>query len=150
MPEVSLREYFEALLNERDKAVKAAFDAQKEAVAAALAAAEKATEKAEVNAEKWRENANEWRGQSADRERSQQQEITKLSSTFLPRETFESVVAGWTLWREQTDRRLNERTGERRAAREDRRGARDFRTDAVAALALLVSVIAVIAFLVHG
>ena len=106
MPDpVPLREYIEALLNERDKAVAAAFAAQEKAVSAALEAADKATAKAEVNAEKWRDNANEWRGQSADRERSQAAQIATLVGTFLPRETFESVIGGWTLWREQVDKR---------------------------------------------
>jgi vacuolar-type H+-ATPase subunit E/Vma4 len=141
--DVPLREYIEALLNDRDKAVTAAFDAQKEAVAAALAAAEKATEKAEVNAEKWRENANEWRGQSADRERTQQAEIAKLGATFLPRETFAEVVSAWSSWREQTDKRLNEGAGERR-------GGRNFRADAIAVIALLTSIVAVVVLVVHG
>ena len=54
---VSLKEHFTSLLAEKDKAL-----------AAALAAAKEATAVAEKNSEKWRDNANEWRGQSKDRE----------------------------------------------------------------------------------
>lgn len=42
--------------------------------------------KAEAANEKRFEAANEWRGQSADRERTQQEQMAKLSGTFLPRE----------------------------------------------------------------
>lgn len=55
--DIPLREYFEAILDERDKALKIALEAAKEAV-----------NKAEINAEKWRDNANEWRGAMNDRE----------------------------------------------------------------------------------
>ncbi len=54
---LTLKEYFEKILDERDKAIKSALDAAKEAVLVA-----------ERNAEKWRANANEWRGAMTDRE----------------------------------------------------------------------------------
>lgn len=74
-------------------------------------AAERAVEKQEVANQLWREQANEWRGQSADRERSQQESLAVLVATFLPRETFDSVILGWTSWREQIDSRLNRQQG---------------------------------------
>jgi len=66
MSEVSLKEYFEKILVEKDKAINIA-----------LQAAEKAVAVAEKNAEKWRDNANEWRGAMTDREK-----------TFMPRSEF--------------------------------------------------------------
>lgn len=56
---VSLKEYFEKILIEKDKAINIA-----------LQAAEKAVTVAEKNAEKWRDNANEWRGAMSDREKT--------------------------------------------------------------------------------
>jgi len=83
--DVSLREYFEALLREKDardsqryddqvKAVGAALLAQQSAVAAALAAAEKAVAKAETATEKRFEATNEFRAQ-----------LTDQAGTFMPR-----------------------------------------------------------------
>jgi len=57
--EVSLKEHFEKILAEKDKAINIALAAAKEAVAVA-----------ETNAEKWRSNANEWRGAMSDREKT--------------------------------------------------------------------------------
>lgn len=56
---VSLREYIERILEEKDKAVNIALAAAKEAVGVA-----------EKNAEKWRDQANEWRGAMTDREKT--------------------------------------------------------------------------------
>ncbi len=56
---ISLKEYFEKVLAEKDKAINIALAAAKEAVGVA-----------EKNAEKWRENANEWRGAMSDREKN--------------------------------------------------------------------------------
>jgi hypothetical protein len=56
---VSLKEHFEKILSEKDKAINIALAAAKEAVAVA-----------ETNAEKWRSNANEWRGAMSDREKT--------------------------------------------------------------------------------
>ena len=55
---VSLKEYFEKILVEKDRALNAA-----------LAAAKEAVQIAETNAEKWRNQANEWRGAMNDREK---------------------------------------------------------------------------------
>lgn len=55
----SLKEHFEKVLAERDKAI-----------SAALQSAEKAVQVAETNAEKWRNQANEWRGAMSDREKN--------------------------------------------------------------------------------
>ena len=56
--EVDIKEYFEKILVEKDKAL-----------SAALAAAKEAVNIAEKNAEKWRDQANEWRGAMSDREK---------------------------------------------------------------------------------
>jgi len=56
---VPLKEYFEKILEEKDKAINIALAAAKEAVGVA-----------ETNAEKWRQNANEWRGAMSDREKN--------------------------------------------------------------------------------
>lgn len=66
---VPLREHFEALNAERDKAI-----------FAALAAQERAVKLAEENAALWRANANEWRGAMGDREKN-----------FAPRDQLESL-----------------------------------------------------------
>jgi hypothetical protein len=55
----TLKEHFEDILEEKDKAINIALAAAKEAVQAA-----------EANAEKWRSNANEWRGAMTDREKN--------------------------------------------------------------------------------
>lgn len=78
-PPVTLREFIERVMDERDRLYDTRFAASKTAVDAALAAQEKATNaaflasekaitKADANAEKWRENANEWRASMLDRE----------------------------------------------------------------------------------
>lgn len=56
--DIPLKEYFEAIQAEKDKAL-----------SAALASAEKAVLKKEEEVERWRANANEWRGAMSDRER---------------------------------------------------------------------------------
>lgn len=66
---VPLKEYFHTILDERGRQYEQRFQAQQEAVAAALAAAKEAVVTAEVHAEKWRLAANEWRGAMNDRER---------------------------------------------------------------------------------
>ena len=66
--DVSLKEYFEAIQAQAQKAVEAALASQEKAVSAALAAANAATDKAEKDALRWRENANEWRQSMNDRE----------------------------------------------------------------------------------
>jgi hypothetical protein len=55
----ALKEHFEALRVDDQRAVEAALSAAKEAVTAA-----------EVNAERWRNSSNEWRGAMSDRERT--------------------------------------------------------------------------------
>lgn len=56
---VTLKEHFEKILSEKDKALNAALASAKEAVSVA-----------ENNAEKWRNQANEWRGAMSDREKN--------------------------------------------------------------------------------
>jgi hypothetical protein len=67
---VTLKEHFESILSEKDKAL-----------SAALASAEKAVLKKEEEVERWRSNANEWRGAMSDRERD-----------FLTRKEFYAIV----------------------------------------------------------
>lgn len=64
----TLKVYFEAVLSERDRAVLAAFAAQKSAVDAALAAADRAVAKAEDAAERRFESVNEFRAQLKDQQ----------------------------------------------------------------------------------
>lgn len=70
MDEISLKEYFERILEEKDKAINAALAAAKEAVGIS-----------QKNADTWREGANEWRGAMQDRERN-----------FLSRKEFYAIV----------------------------------------------------------
>jgi hypothetical protein len=68
-------------------------------------AAEVAIDKASTANEKRFEAANEWRGQSADRERSQAEEIAKLATTFVRSETVEAMFRGL---RESMDAQIGE------------------------------------------
>jgi phosphopantetheinyl transferase (holo-ACP synthase) len=63
---VSLREFIERTLNERDRIYGERFTSQKDAVAAALASAKEAVTKAEMAAEKRFEGVNELRGMAND------------------------------------------------------------------------------------
>jgi hypothetical protein len=65
---VSLKEYFEAILRERDKKFDADIASAKEAVTVALSSAKEVTSVAERNAEKWRDSANEWRAAMNDKD----------------------------------------------------------------------------------
>lgn len=67
---ITLKEYMERILEEKDKAL-----------SAALASAEKAVLKKEEEVECWRANANEWRGAMSDRERD-----------FLTRKEFHAMI----------------------------------------------------------
>lgn len=60
-------------------------------------AAEKAIEKQETSNQLWREQANEWRGQSADREATRARENASLIATFLPREVADQQFAQFTV-----------------------------------------------------
>lgn len=55
-------------------------------------ASEEAIAKADASNEKRFASMNEWRGQSADRERSQAQEMAKLSSQFMLREVADAQI----------------------------------------------------------
>jgi hypothetical protein len=72
--------------NERLQAVRREMELITEAAAMAIA-------KAEVATEKRFESVNEWRGQSADRERTMQEQNTALATTYLPREVAEAQFA---------------------------------------------------------
>jgi hypothetical protein len=71
----------------------------------AFAASEKAIEKQEVTNKEWRSGANEWRQQSADRERSQAEELAKMTATFLRSDTADAQFKGL---REYIDSALGE------------------------------------------
>lgn len=103
---INVRGFFERILQERDKiederekrlnerfraqetALAAALAERDRSLAAALSAAKEAVDKAEKTNDKKFDNANEWRGQSADRERTQQEQLATFGATLLPRETF--------------------------------------------------------------
>jgi hypothetical protein len=68
---ITLKEHFEAILSERDKAI-----------SAALASQEKAATINKDEVQRWRDNANEWRGAMNDRERD-----------FLTRREFYIMIA---------------------------------------------------------
>lgn len=100
---VSDRDYFERILSERDRAeqerekrLNERFAAQERALDAALKSVGNAVEKQEIANEKRFESANEWRGQSADRERTQQEQIASFGRTLLPRETFDAFLNGYS------------------------------------------------------
>src|SRR5688500_7588330 len=65
----TLKEHYDTILSEKDKAINAALTSAKEAVTVALSSAKEAVAVAEKNAEKWRENANEWRSAMNDKDR---------------------------------------------------------------------------------
>lgn len=113
---VPLREHLEqrladdhARLSEAIAAVERILLARIEAKAtefhAIHAGSQLAIAKAEVAIEKRFEAANEWRGQSADRERTQVEEIAKLSVTFARSATVDAQLAGL---RETMDAQLGE------------------------------------------
>lgn len=68
---VPLKDHFEAILAEKDKAI-----------SAALAAQEKAAIVNKDEVQRWRDSANEWRGAMSDRERD-----------FLTRKEFYTMIA---------------------------------------------------------
>ena len=88
-------------------------------------AAKEAVTKAEVATEKRLEGMNEFRAQ-----------LTDQSNTFLPRETFQSVIDGWNVWREGVEKRLNQGLG-------DHAGRAEQRADLRATLATVFGIIAV-------
>ena len=78
----ALREEIGERLAALRRELESATQAQKEAVL-----------KAEVATEKRFEGTNEWRAQSADRERSQQEQMAHLAATFMPREVADATIA---------------------------------------------------------
>ncbi len=77
MDEIALREFLLVLINERDTQYQQRFEAQEKAVTAALDAAKEAVAKAETAAEKRFDAVNEFRAQLADQ-----------ASTFMPRNEY--------------------------------------------------------------
>lgn len=68
------------------------FDSLKREMTLITEAAQTAIDKLAEAYEKRFEQQNEWRAQSADRERSQQEEMTKLSGQFMLREVADSKI----------------------------------------------------------
>lgn len=108
----------------------------------AMASAAEAVQKAETATEKRFEGVNEWRGQSADRERSQQEQMANLTATFLPREVAEAQFAEMRKQIDENRDRLNSDSGARRSAGE-------YRTTALAVLVVLATIAAVISPHIH-
>lgn len=92
----TLRSHLSTIINERDRRYGERFDAQENAVAAALQAAKEAVNKAETAAEKRFDAVNEFRGQLADQ-----------AATFMPREVAETQMAGIRRSTEANTERLN-------------------------------------------
>lgn len=90
----------EKLEVERMEQVKVATEYVKREAAASQDAGQKAIEKAETATEKRFEAVNEFREQLNDQ-----------AGRFLPRETFESVIEGLTVWRQSVDTRLDNQAG---------------------------------------
>lgn len=103
-------------IDEQITSLREATVAQEKRVDAAFKASETAITKADHAYEKRFEDANEWRGQSADRERTQQQEIQDFRATLLPRETFDSFLSQWDNWRETVNERLTARDAQSKGA----------------------------------
>lgn len=114
---VSLKEHFEKLLLEKDKAINIALASAKEAVLVA-----------ETNSEKWRANANEWRGAMTDRERN-----------FLTNSEF-------IAYKEAKDKELDKYVSEIKVLElwKSNQEGRQARAQFIAIIAVLVSIVAVI------
>jgi hypothetical protein len=83
--------------------LEAATAAQKRELESVTSAQKEAVVKQEAATEKRFESVNEWRAQSADRERSQQEDRALLAASFMPREVAESQMG--TLRGQVTDLR---------------------------------------------
>lgn len=117
--DVSLREYFEAILDERDKALKIALEAAREAV-----------NKAEENAEKWRNNANEWRGAMNDRE-----------LTFMRKDEFDT-------YRQTVDKSLDDMKAQQLTVAGRREGSKDSWGYVVGVIGLIATVVGIISTII--
>ena len=80
--------------------------------------AEKAILKQETATEKRFELANEWRGQSLDRERSQEAQLSKLAATFAPREVLDARIHDLEKRIEAITRRQDQSGGQKEGAAE--------------------------------
>ncbi len=99
--------------------------------------AESASRKTERDINTRLEGQNEWRAQSADRERTQQEAIAQLTQTLLPRETYETALEQWNVWRAQVD-------SDRARLQGVSAGAENTHADLYRALAAAVSVVGVV------
>lgn len=96
MKAVSVLEHVKALLAEKDKRDEQRFQANKEAINAALLAAEKAVVKAEAAAEKRFEGTNEFRAQLDDQAKTfaSNEKVDLLVDRINRMETAQSMQAG--------------------------------------------------------
>ena len=93
---VSLRDYLCALLSELDRRYEQRFQAQSEAVKAALSAIKVADEKSAINTATWRANANEWRAAMSDKDKLMvtRNEFMSLQEDIDELKAFRNVSAG--------------------------------------------------------
>ena len=105
------------------------------------AEAEKAILKQETATERRFSSVNEWRGQSLDRERTQQEEVSKLSSTFAPREVLDAKVEDLAKRIEANTRRLDQTGGQKEGAIETTSARQVSNGMAVAIISALAGII---------
>jgi hypothetical protein len=110
---------------------------------AATAAQKEAVIKAETATEKRFESVNEWRDQSADRERTQQEDRAKLEGAFIRREVIEAQLASIR------DEMVTLRSRSDVSAGGDQSNALLW-TRMLSIAAVLASVGAIVALIVHG
>lgn len=103
----------------------------------AFGAAQIAISKSEAAVDQKFHDANEWRAQSADREVSQRNQITELTSTYLPRESFDAFLARYEENREHTAKALTLAEG-------SRQGRSSFAGMIVGGFGLMLTVISII------
>ena len=92
-------------------------------------ASKEAVTKSEHAIDKRLEGMNEFRAQLSDQ-----------SASFLPRETFDSTMNGWDLWRQSVDRSLSINSGENSGRREIQSSLRANLTIAVSVIAVMVAI----------
>jgi hypothetical protein len=113
---IPLREYVEHRMTDdylrlreqvtaTERLLLALIDAKSTEFQAIHTASQVAIAKAEEATEKRFEAANEWRGQSSDRERSQAEAMARLTSTFARSDTVDAQMVGL---RESVDAQLSE------------------------------------------
>jgi hypothetical protein len=112
----------------------------------ATAAQKEAVLKQEQATERRFEGVNEWRAQSADRERSQAEDRAKLNATFIPREVADAQFAALRHQLTLQQTAAADSTGERHGAHNTVEG---FRQNAFAIASVLLVVIALLTGHLH-